>query len=46
MEEKYNLQECDYDSARAQELYGDKTAEELELEWEELKKKIQSEHND
>ena len=46
MDKKYNLQESDYDSAKAQKLYGDKTVEELDEEWEKFKRKFKTEHND
>lgn len=43
MDKKYNLQESDYDSAKAQKLYGDKTVEELD---EEFKREFKTEHSD
>lgn len=46
MDKKYNLQESDYDSAKAQKLYGDKTVEELDEEWEEFKREFKTEHSD
>ena len=33
------MRECDFDTEEAQRIYGDKTPEELEKMWEEMKKK-------
>lgn len=43
MEMTYKTRECDYDRKKAEELYGDKSAEELEKMWQEMKVKIQNE---
>lgn len=45
MDEKYNLQESDYDSAKAQKFYKDKTVEEIDEEWEEFKRKFKAKYN-
>jgi len=44
MNEHYNVRESDYNSKKAQELYGDKTVEELEREIEEFEKNFKKEH--
>lgn len=43
VEKTYKTRECDYDTKKAEELYGDKSAEELEQMWQELKEKIVNE---
>ncbi len=42
--EKYNERECDYDGKRAEELFKDKTVEQLDEEWEEFKANFYAEH--
>lgn len=34
----YKTRESDYDKEKAEEMYGNKSAEELEKEWQEMKK--------
>lgn len=45
MEEIYNERECDYNYKKAQELFGDKSAEELQILIEELEKNIKQKVN-
>lgn len=42
--EKYNERECDYDGKRAEELFKDKTVEQLDEEWEEFEANFYAEH--
>ena len=42
--ETYNIRECDYDSEKAEKLFGNKTAEELDKMVEEWKEKFLKEH--
>ncbi|MBQ9673303.1 MAG: hypothetical protein IJV39_01620 [Ruminococcus sp.] len=45
MDEIYNTRECDYNYKRAEELYGDKSAEELQKLIEEFEKNLKSKAN-